>query len=42
MLAFKLDENLGTRGASCLGAYGYDVSPLQVREYAALIDPPES
>jgi|TARA_B110000908_G_C10144295_1_gene398294 hypothetical protein len=38
MLAFKLDENLGTRGAICLGAYGYDVSTVSEQLLEGTLD----
>jgi len=38
MLAFKLDENLGTRGAKCLGAYGYDVSTVSAQLLEGTLD----
>ena len=38
MLAFKLDENLGTRGANCLGAYGYDVSTVSEQLLEGTLD----
>jgi len=38
MLALKLDENLGTRGARCLGAYGYDVSTVSAQLLEGTLD----
>ena len=38
MQTFKLDENLGTRGARCLTAYGYDVSTVLDQQLEGTLD----